>query len=76
MYDGNASVVYLNGEEKTRKMVSGRITYTATPESRSFCIGSDINGKGAGEFFFPGSVVYARVYSWALTPQQVKAVSE
>ncbi|MBR0191088.1 MAG: metallophosphoesterase [Thermoguttaceae bacterium] len=76
VFDGKTIVVYLNGEEKVRKAVSGRITYTATPESRSFCIGSDINGKGTGEFFFPGSVVYARVYSWALTPQQVKAVSE
>ena len=39
-------------------------------------IGSDISGKGTGEFFFPGSVEYARVYSWALTPEQVKAVGK
>ena len=61
--------------EKARKAVSGRLTYTETPESRSFCIGSDLSGKGTGEFFFPGRVAYARVYSWALTPEQVKAIS-
>ncbi|MBQ2621703.1 MAG: metallophosphoesterase [Thermoguttaceae bacterium] len=76
VYDGKTIVVYLNGVEKARKAVSGHLTYTETPESRSFCIGSDISGKGTGEFFFPGRVAYARVYSWALTPEQVKAVSE
>ena len=76
VYDGKTIVLYLNGVEKARKAVPGKITYTATPESRSFCIGSDINGKGTGEFFFPGSVEYARVYSWALTPEQVKRISE
>ena len=76
VYDGKEIVLYLNGEEKARKAVPGRITYTATPASRAFCIGSDISGRGTGEFFFPGSIAYARIYSWALTPKQIKAISE
>ncbi|MBR5160644.1 MAG: LamG domain-containing protein, partial [Thermoguttaceae bacterium] len=75
VYDGKAVVLYLDGVEKARKAVPGKITYTANPQSRSFCIGSDISGRGTGEFFFPGSIAYARVYSWALTPEQVKAIS-
>lgn len=76
VYDGKAVVLYLNGVEKARKPVSGPITYTANPKSRAFCIGSDISGRGTGEFFFPGSIAYARIYSWALTPKQIKAISE
>ena len=75
VYDGKAVVLYLNGVEKARKVVSGPITYTANPNSRAFCIGSDISGRGTGEFFFPGSIAYARIYSWALTPKQAKLIS-
>ena len=76
VYDGKTVVLYLNGVEKARKAVPGKITFTANPQSRAFCIGSDISGRGTGEFFFPGSIAYARIYSWALTPEQVKAVSK
>ena len=73
--DALTVVLYLDGVEKARKAVSGPITYTANPQSRAFCIGSDISGRGTGEFFFPGSIAYARIDSWALTPTQVKAIS-
>ena len=76
VYDGKEIVLYLNGEEKAKKAVPGKITYTANPASRAFCIGADISSKGTGEFFFPGSIAYARIYSWALTPKQAKAISE
>ena len=75
VYDGKEIVLYLNGEEKAKKAVPGKITYTANPASRAFCIGADISGKGTGEFFFTGSIAYARIYSWALTPKQIKAIS-
>ena len=62
--------------EEFQKKVSARITYPDSPESHAFTVGSDISKVGKGDFFFPGSVVYARVYSWALTPEQVKAISD
>ena len=63
-------------DDEFKKKVSARITYPDSPESHAFTVGSDISKVGKGDFFFPGCVVYARVYSWALTPEQVKAVSE
>ena len=63
---------YVNGELigtapfKTLKLPSGR--------SQRLYVGCDVNGNGDPEYAFKGEVVVARMYSKALTDEEVKVV--
>ncbi len=70
-YDGKAVVLYINGKEVARKEAVGVLTYPRDESVQAFCVGSDITGGGRGSSYFKGSVARARVFSWALTAEQV-----
>ncbi|MDO4569143.1 MAG: LamG-like jellyroll fold domain-containing protein [Planctomycetia bacterium] len=76
VYDGSHVILYINGREAARVAASGQITYTSREAARAFCIGSDISSRGDGSNFFKGTVAHARLYGWALTPEQIKNLSE
>ena len=63
---------YVNGELigtapfKTLKLPSGR--------SQRLYVGCDVNGNGDPEYAFKGEIVVARMYSKALTNEEVKSV--
>lgn len=73
-YDGSTVKLYVDGENRDSKAASGPITYPAIAAAHGFCVGADINGSGEGEYFFKGNVAYAKVYSVALTAQQVASL--
>ncbi len=70
-YDGQNVVLYLNGKEVARSAKSGVITHPTDPSVQAFCIGSDISDGGVGGSFFAGKIARARIYTWALTPEQI-----
>ena len=65
---------YVNGE------LIGTTPFTTVRlpggSSKRLYIGSDVNGSGNSEFAFKGEVVVARMYSQALTDEEVKSVYE
>ena len=71
VYDGKDVVLYINGKEAARKSVPGRLTYPTDAVVQAFCVGSDIASSGSGSNFFKGLVFEAKIYSWALTAEQV-----
>ena len=75
VFNGRTLVLYVNGAEAAKLECPGQIRHPGSAACQAFCIGSDVNKNGEGEFFFPGSVVYARIYSWALTAEQIKGMS-
>lgn len=75
VFNGRTLVLYVNGAEAVKLECPGQIRHPGSPACQAFCIGSDISNKGEGEFFFPGSIVYARIYSWALSAEQIKGIS-
>ena len=75
-YDGKSIVLYLDGKEVARENVAGRITYTSDASARAFCLGADIATGGGGENFFKGRIARARLFTWALTPEQVANLSK
>lgn len=75
VYDSTALILYINGKEAGRTPASGLINYPGG-KARAFCIGSDVTGSGGSSNFFKGSVAFARLYSWALTPEQIQNLSK
>ncbi|MBQ9370828.1 MAG: metallophosphoesterase [Thermoguttaceae bacterium] len=70
-YDGQDVVLYLNGKEVARSHKPGKMTHPNDPIVQAFCLGSDIAQDGGGSGFFAGKIVRARVYTWALTAEQI-----
>lgn len=75
VFDGEKMILYVNGQEVAREFHRGPINYTDCPEARAFCLGADITKTAGARFYFHGLVSYARVYSWALSPEQIKNLS-
>lgn len=75
-YDGSALVLYVDGEERARLDVKGRLTHSQVEKAQAFCVGADIGPDGKPNTFFKGSVAWARLYSWALTAEQVANLSQ
>ncbi len=76
VYDGSAVILYIDGQEVARQKSNGVITYTRNSRAYAFCVGADITNSGGGSLFFPGEIVFARLYSWGLNAEQVKNVSK
>lgn len=75
-YDGAAVVFYLDGKEVARREVAGKLTHPASEAVQAFCVGSDIGSGGGGNCYFNGSIARARVFTWALTAEQVANLSK
>lgn len=71
VYDGKNIILYLNGKEVARKAARGSIRYTGDKTAMAFCLGSDIAHGGGGSGFFKGTIAWAKLFNWALTPEQV-----
>lgn len=70
-YDGAAMVLYINGVEATRLAVTGLV---GAPGGRYFVLGADTNSSGAPEKFAQSQIAVSRIWSSALTADQVAAV--
>ncbi|MBR2006325.1 MAG: LamG domain-containing protein, partial [Thermoguttaceae bacterium] len=75
-YDGASLVLYVDGKEAARLDVKGRLTHPQAEKAQAFCVGADIGPDGKPNTFFKGSVAWARLYSWALTAEQVANLSQ
>ena len=74
-YDGKVQRLYLNGKEVGKLEATGGLTYPSDAAVQAFCVGSDIGPGGSGTNYLKGAVSRARVFSWALTPEQVANLS-
>ena len=75
-FDGSNLVLYLDGKEVARAELKGQLTHPTDTNVNAFTVGADIAPGGAGSYFFKGRVERARLYSWALTPQQVAEIAK
>ena len=73
--DGKDVVLYLDGKEVGRQACTGVLTYPAKEEAMAYCVAAEVNAKGDGIRFMEGAISFARLYNWALTPEQVAALS-
>lgn len=75
--EGTSVKIYVNGELKGEvKAPKEGIHFTSTQVARSFMIGADSSSSGGAEYYAKGSVSFARLYSSALSEEQVQALSE
>ncbi len=70
-YDGKNAVLYLAGEEVARKAAPGMLTHPVDKTARAFVLGGDICSGMRTEARFNGKIESAKLYSWALKPEQV-----
>ena len=69
-------VVYLNGERVANAELNGAFRFTQNFAAQAFCLGGDVCPGFKTRWFFPGRVYDARIHSWALTPEQVRNLSQ
>ncbi|MBQ9874914.1 MAG: metallophosphoesterase [Thermoguttaceae bacterium] len=74
-FDGERARLYLDGKLAAEAEAKGKFRFTKNAAARAFCVGGDVNPGLTSRFFFPGRIANARVYTWALTPEQVANVS-
>ncbi len=75
-YDGNELVLYLNGREVARRACQGNIAYPSAETLQVFYVGADVHSDGSGESPFTGRIARARVFTWALSREQVANLYE
>ena len=75
-FNGRDLVLYLNGEAVNSVIGAGVVTYPTQAAAHAYRVGADITGTGEAEGMFDGQISHARVYSYAVTPQQVKNLFE
>ncbi len=75
-YDGETLILYVDGKEVARKKKAGKLTHPTAEKVRAFCVGADVARDGNGGAFFKGSIVRARIFTWALTAEQVANLSK
>jgi hypothetical protein len=75
-YDGETAILYVDGKEVVRKKKAGKLTHPTDEKLQAFCVGSDIGKDGKGASFFKGSIARARIFTWALTAEQVANLSK
>lgn len=71
-YDGAKATLYLNG---TLAGAVDRTGATAAPTGKFWVIGADTNGTGGLEFYGKAAIASARIWSTALTADQVYELS-
>ena len=67
--------LYLNGRLAGGQEQKGRIIYTAAKKAQAFCVGGDIQWNGTVRSCCPGLISWAKIYSWALTEEQIVNLS-
>ena len=75
-YDGKETRLYLDGNLVASAKAEGKFRFTQHASARAFCIGADVCPDRKARWFFPGEIAGARVYAWALSPEQVANVSK
>ncbi|MBR5757874.1 MAG: LamG domain-containing protein, partial [Thermoguttaceae bacterium] len=75
-YDGQNAVLYLDGKEVARKTARGTLTHPVDKTAHAFVLGGDIYSGMRTEAHLNGRVEFAKLYSWALKPEQVANWSE
>lgn len=75
-FNGRELVLYLNGEAVNSVIGAGMISYPAQATAHAYRVGADVTGDGGAEGLFDGQISHARVYSYAVTPQQVRNLYE
>lgn len=70
-YDGAAMVLYINGAEVSRLAITGVV---GAPGGRYFVLGADTDASGNPEKFAQSQIAVSRIWSSALTADQVAAV--
>jgi len=70
-YDGAAMVLYVDGVEATRMAISGLV---GAPKGRYFVLGADTDASGNPQKFAQSQVAVSRIWSSALSADQVAAV--
>ena len=75
-FNGRDLILYLNGEAVASVIGAGTITYPAVAAAHAYRIGADVTGDGGAEGLFDGQISHARVYSYAVTPTQVRNLYE
>lgn len=75
-YNGKVLKLYVDGKVVAQTEREGLFRFTQNTSARAFCLGGDVNPGMTARWFFPGVISRARVYSWALTPEQVAALAE
>ena len=76
VFDGKFQILYIDGKEIARLNVVGSLTHPTQEVVQAFCVGSDIAPGGGGSDFFTGEIARAKLYNWALTPEQIAALRE
>jgi hypothetical protein len=76
VYDGQNVILYLDGKEAVKTQAKGFLTYPKDKTAHAYSVGSDIGTKFSGSTFFEGKVQFARVFSWALSPEQIKNLTD
>lgn len=71
-FDGSKVRLYLNGELVAEKDAGGStVHWTTSAGAKNFVIGGDSDGSDSAQFFSNGSVSLARLYSKAMSAEQV-----
>jgi 3',5'-cyclic AMP phosphodiesterase CpdA len=73
-YDGTAVCLYLNGQLVDSRSMSGPVVFPSG-SARSLVIGGDITGSGGVEDPFLGRISTTRIYSEALSAEQISALA-
>lgn len=72
-FDGSKVRLYLNGKKVSEKDAGGStVHWTTDVSAQNFVIGGDSDSSNKAQFFSNGSVSLARLYSTAMTTEQVK----
>lgn len=75
-YDGKETRLYINGKLTSSSEQNGTFRFTQNASARAFAIGGDVCPNMGARWFFPGVISNVRVYSYALTPDQVANISK
>ena len=75
-FNGRELVLYLNGEAVNSVIGAGMISYPVQAAAHAYRVGADVTGDGGAEGLFDGQISHARVYSYAVTPKQVRNLYE
>ena len=74
-YDGETLKLYLDGNLVQTLDVNGKLVYPTDPSAQGFCVGCDIARGMSGTNYFRGKIVRVQLFSWSLSPEQVKELA-
>ncbi len=75
-YDGKTLIFYVDGKEAAREIAIGGLTFTHDDSAKAFALGGDVAPNNGVESLFSGRIAYAKLFTWALSPEQVANLSK